>query len=229
MISIVLIEPRNSGNVGAISRAMANFELKQLVLINPKCNHLSQTARNRAKHSQQILKNAKIADFSVFKRFDYIIGTTAKLGRDYNIPRIPMTAEKLGSLMKGKEKARIGLVLGREASGLTNKEVQMCDFIVHVPSSKKYPTMNISHAASILFYELFRNEGEKNIGGQFVLATKNEKDVILKQISIILKNMDFTTKEKKDTQKKIWKRVIGKAFLTKREAFAVIGFFKKLK
>ena len=45
MISIVLVEPKNSGNVGAIARAMANFGFSKLILVNPKCNHLSQTAK----------------------------------------------------------------------------------------------------------------------------------------------------------------------------------------
>ena len=44
----------------------------------------------------------------------------------------------------------------------------------------------------------------------------------------VLDKLEFSTKEKKDTQKKVWKRVIGKAMLTKREAFSVMGFLRKL-
>ena len=42
MISVVLVEPRNSGNVGAVARAMANFGFSRMVLVNPRCNHKSQ-------------------------------------------------------------------------------------------------------------------------------------------------------------------------------------------
>ena len=47
-------------------------------------------------------------------------------------------------------------------------------------------------------------------------------------IEKILGKMEFQTPEKKDTQRKIWKRIIGKSFMTKREAFALIGFLKKI-
>ena len=86
MISVILIEPEHSSNVGAVARAMANFDFAELVLINPKCNHLDKDAILRAKHSAlKILKNAKVKDFSYLKQFDYLIGTTAKIGTDYNI------------------------------------------------------------------------------------------------------------------------------------------------
>jgi len=66
MISIILVEPKNSGNVGAIARTMANFGFSKLILVNPKCNHLSQTARNRAKWGNSVLKKAKIVKGSAF-------------------------------------------------------------------------------------------------------------------------------------------------------------------
>ena len=70
MISVVLIEPGKSGNVGAIARAMKNFCFNELVLVNPKCNHLSQTSRNRAKHANDVLKKAKIRKLQYLKKFD---------------------------------------------------------------------------------------------------------------------------------------------------------------
>ena len=226
MVIVILIEPLTEGNVGAIARVMKNFELKELVLINPKCNHLGLDAVSRAKHGKDILRKAKVKKFNYLKSFDYLIGTTAMLGSDYNIPRSPITPEQMaGKLSKGK----VGIVFGRESSGLTNKEVQMCDFVVTIPCSKKYPTLNLSHAAAILFYELFRKVGSEGVGEHIAMASKKEKEVILSSVDDVLNKLEWQTKEKKDTQKIIWKRIVGKSFLTKREAFALIGFFKKLK
>lgn len=227
MISIILIEPKNSGNVGAIARSMKNFDFADLVLIDPKCNHLSQTARNRAKHANDILSKVKVKSFSFLKRFDHLIATTSALGTDYNISRSPIDPERLGNIISGK-KGNIGIVFGREGSGLKNSEIEICDFVVTIPSSKDYSALNISHSVSIILYELSKRTDKKKVDSHIIFATKKEKDILMKNLNKTLNKMEFATKEKKETQRKVWKRMIGKSFLTKREAFALIGFFKKL-
>ena len=230
MISVVLIEPETPGNIGAIARIMKNFDFNDLVLINPKCNHLSKESLDRSTHAKSILKKAKIKKINHLKNFDYLIATTAKLGTDYNIPRSPITPEQLAEkLSKLSSKLKIGLLIGREGSGLSNNEISMCDFIVTIPSSKNYPTMNVSHAASLILYEIFKKQSREKSNEHIIPAAKKEKEIIMDYFNKVLDTAEFSTKEKKQTQKTVWKRIFGKAFLTKREAFAVIGFLKKLK
>jgi TrmH family RNA methyltransferase len=223
MITVVLVEPENEGNIGAVARAMGNFDFKDLLLINPKCNHLNLDAISRAKHAKEILKKAKVRKFPFLKKFDYVIGTTAKTGNDYNILRIPLTPEELAN--KISTKSKVALVFGRESDGLTNKEILECDFIVKIPTADKYKTLNLSHSVSIMLYELFK---KKDKSDKTELASKKEKDILLEEISKIIKRSKFSTKEKEETQKKVWKKIVGKSMLTKREAFALIGFFKKI-
>ena len=224
MITVVLIEPENDGNVGAVARVMANFDFEELVLINPKCNHLSDEALSRSKHAKLILEKARIEDYSFLRSFDYLIGTSAITGTDYNVPRSPLTPEQLAKKISAKSKTAI--LFGRESYGLTVKEVLGCDFIVKIPSSDKYKTLNLSHSVTIILYELFKKQHKDN---RITPATSVEKNVLLKRISDVLDNIKFATPDKKETQKKVWKRVIGKSMLTKRESFALIGFFKKIK
>jgi TrmH family RNA methyltransferase len=227
MISVVCIEIENPGNLGAIARIMKNFGLKNMILINSKCNKNDLEAVHRAKHAKDVLKKAKNKDIDYLKKFDYIIGTTSKLGTDYNIPRTPVTPEELGKRIIKIKNKKIAILLGKESSGLTNKQILMCDFIVTIPANKEYPALNISHALSIILYEIFKNTNKEKIT-DFEMASKKEKDVILKLINKIIDNMDFATEQKKETQKKLWKRIVGKSMLTKREAFALLGFLKKL-
>jgi TrmH family RNA methyltransferase len=152
---------------------------------------------------------------------DCLVATTAIEGSNFN-PRSPLTPKQLAS--KIPKNGKIGLVIGREGSGLSNEEILSCDFVVTIPSSKKYPTLNVSQACVVLFYELF--EKQENIRE---LASGKDKEVLLKLIGQIISKMKFSTTEKKKTQKITWKRILGKSFLTKREAFALIGFFKKIK
>ena len=227
MISIILVEPELSENVGFIARTMKNFDFKELILIKPKCD--LDKAVKTAKHGKDILKKAKIKKFDYLKNFDYLIGTTAMLGTDYNIPRNPISPEQLSEKLKKVDlkKINIGILIGREGIGLKNNEIDMCDILVSIPASKKYPTLNISHATSIILYELFKTKKEKSTS-HISFATKKEKKVILDYLNKILNRLEFKTKEKKQTQKKVWKRIFGKALLTKREAFSVMGLFRKL-
>ena len=121
------------------------------------------------------------------------------------------------------------MLIGREGTGLNNKEISKCDFIVTIPSSSKYPTLNVSHAASVILYEIFKKQDKKKSNEHIIPATKKEKQVMMSYFNKILNKIEFSTKEKKQTQKIVWKRLFGKAFLTKREAFAVIGFLRKLR
>jgi len=228
MITVVLVEPESPGNIGAVCRAMKNFGLSKLVLINPKCKHLSGEAQARSMHAANILKKAKVESFSYLKRFDYVIGTTSVMGTDYNIPRSPLTPEELGEKL-GNVKVEVALLIGRESRGLKNSEILKCDFVVAIPASPKYPAMNVSHAAAIIFYELFKKSRKKKIGEHIVPVSKKEKDVMITKINELLIKMPFATEQKRETQRRVWKRIIGKAMLTKREAFAVLGFLRKLK
>lgn len=228
MISVILVEPAVEGNIGAVARAMANFDLENLILVKPKCNHLAEDSRRRAVHATKILENAKVEkNFKFLKKFDYAVGTTSVMGTDYNITRSPLRPEEFAK--KIDRKSKIAVVLGRESSGLNNKELEMCDFIVTIPSSKKYHSLNLSHAAIILFYEIYKEVGKNKITNHIPSATKKEKEIILENFYKILDSVEFSTKEKKETQKLVWKKLFSKAMLTKREAFAVIGLLKKIK
>ena len=228
-ISVVLVEPQEPGNIGAIARSMANFDFSELILVNPKCDHMHIDARKRSVHATHILEKAKVMTFKECReKFDYLIATTSNLGTDYNLNRLPLHPDELAKKIK-KKNSKIALVFGRESHGLSNSEIHDSDFLVTIPTSKKYDSMNISHAATIIFYELYKAIGENKITSHINMATNVEKDIIMKNFNEILESIEFTTDEKKDTQKLVWKRLFSKAMLTKRESFAVIGMLKKIK
>jgi tRNA/rRNA methyltransferase len=228
MISIVLVQPFHPGNVGAVARAMANFGLKNLLIIDPLCDPLCEEARKRSTHGLHILEAAKIVKMNELKKFDCLVATTSRLGTDYNIPRNPVTPRQMVELLP-KKKSKIAILFGRESDGLRNEEIALCDFIVTIPSEKDVPALNISHAVAIVCYEIF-NAGLSDglsVSSHIPLATAKEKEVLMRLLNDTLKKLDFVTDTKRDTQRKVWKRMIGKSFLTKREAFALMGYLRK--
>jgi tRNA C32,U32 (ribose-2'-O)-methylase TrmJ len=79
-----------------------------------------------------------------------------------------------------------------------------------------------------MLYELFKEELTSEMKGRYAPISAKEKEVALQKVDKILDRLQFSTPEKKDTQKRLWKRMIGKAMLTRREAFALLGFLRKL-
>ncbi len=226
-LDVVVIQIENPGNLGAIARAMANFGMKNLVLIDPQCSLTDEAARCRAKHAQDVLLHAHIGGFELLDSYDYLVATTAKFGMYYNLARSPMTPSEFAAKVSSIQRRKIGLVIGRESSGLTNAEIGRCDFVVTIPGSR-YNTLNISHACAILFYELFKTKGTEQLHERFIPINKKEKEHLLKRIDQLIDSIEFATEEKKETQRLAWRRILGKAMLTKREAFTLFGLLKKL-
>ncbi len=172
-VSFILTEPSTPENVGAAARALKTMGFNDLLLVNP-CDHLSEPARWLAHASNEILENAKIFETldQAISDFDFVIGTSAKkrsVRQDY----FPLP-EVVG-LLSGKMNTvnRVAIVFGREESGLTNKELKLCDLVTTVPLKTAYPSLNLAQAVMLYAYELsklnytktqnaFRNEESLN-------------------------------------------------------------------
>ncbi|MEK6854362.1 MAG: RNA methyltransferase [Nanoarchaeota archaeon] len=234
MLSVVLVEPETPGNIGSVARVMKNFGVRHLLLINPKCNYLDGEAYGRAMHARDILKSAIVVrDFGYLKNFDYAVATTSDLGSDYNVVKSPISPDQLSQQLQRfsgsskNKKTRIALVFGREGIGLTTNEVSSCDLVVTIPSSRKYASLNLSHAVAIVLYEIFQNSSTAKVGSHISLALAKEKKVAMAMVKEILGSMDFAINSKKETQSMVWSRLINKSFLTRREMYALLGFLRK--
>jgi tRNA/rRNA methyltransferase len=221
MITVILAEPEHPGNIGSVCRVMANFGCKQLVLINPKCE-LTQEARNLAKNAQSIFNSIRVADWSVLEEFSVVAATTGTIGSDYNLIRTPLTPEQgAEKLVQAKDAA---ILFGRESSGLRNDELQKADFLITIPTHHSYTSMNLSHAVAIMLYTYYIQQPTK----QFTPMSAAEKRILEEKLHGVLANIPFNTEGKRKTQEKLWKNIFGRAMLTRREAFAALGFLTAL-
>lgn len=232
--SIILVEPKYEGNIGSVARVMKNFGFSDLILVNPQVKKIGKEARKMATHAQDILKNAKIiSKFSeVTEKFDFLVGTTAIVGTDRNPLRTPITAEKLKNSLKVKGK--IALVFGREDYGLFNEEIQECDLLVTIPANEEFPTLSLPQSVGILLYELSKLKflsKKRNEMKKFMEANLLEKKILLEKFSSLVDSVypknehDF----KKKIAKKTFKTLIGRAFISGREAFTLTGIFRRAK
>ena len=226
-IYIVFVECETPGNIGFLARTMANFGLKNLVLINPPT--LTNEAFYQATHGKYIVENAKIYpsldDFYQSQRIDFKVATTGMAGGSYNLSRIPIKPEELGKSMNVSNK--IAILFGREGNGLSNEEIGNCDICVSIPTDPTYPIMNISHAAAIILYELFKNKHEFCVEG-LTDSSELEKEYLLNDMKEIIDYLDIPQHKKKNGLK-TFNNIISRAFITSRESHTLKGILRRVK
>ena len=224
---VVFVECETPGNIGFLARTMANFGLKNLVLINPP--KLTNEAYYQATHGKYIVENAKIYktldEFYQSQRIDFKVASTGMAGGSYNLSRIPIKPEELGKSLNVSNK--IAILFGREGNGLTNKEIEDSDICVSIPTDPTYPIMNISHAAAIIFYELFKNKHDFGVKG-LDESTDLEKEYLIKDMKEMIDYLDIP-EHKKRNGLKTFNNIISRAFITSREAHTLKGILRRIK
>ena len=223
---VVLVRPEHPGNVGSVARVMANFGFSRLVLVRPCCDHLGEDSLRLAKHGGRVLREASVVSSLEEVGADWLVATSGKVGSDENIPRLPLAPWQLAGRLASVKGRRVGLVFGPESSGLLNEELRLCDAFVSIPARDAYPVLNLSHAVAVVLYELFvARQGRLS---RFTPLEGKDKEVLLGLIDEALDSLAFSTPEKRETQRLVWRRLVGKSFLTRREGFSLMGFFKKV-
>lgn len=153
-IVFALVEPARAANVGAAARAMKTMGFSRLVIINSTA-HRDDEARWLAHGATEILDNAlELPDLAALRtQCDLLVGTTARergSSRHYHTPaalaqQFTQQQHTLGTT---------AIVFGREASGLTNDELALCDLWSNVPLAQDFPSLNLGQAVMVYAYAL---------------------------------------------------------------------------
>jgi TrmH family RNA methyltransferase len=152
-LRIVLVEPREAGNVGAVARAMLNFGFDELWIAGEH-PELLPVAGWWASGADELLARARFVPSLLDAIGDahVTVATTSMRGRTTPVTFTPRTlAEKHASLGEGQV---LALVFGREDSGLTREELMLCQHTAAIPANERFPTMNLAQSACVFCYEL---------------------------------------------------------------------------
>jgi tRNA/rRNA methyltransferase/tRNA (cytidine32/uridine32-2'-O)-methyltransferase len=160
-ITIVLVRPSESGNTGAVCRAMKNMGLSRLRIaaselpLGPGSPAELEKLLARAVHAADIWEQAECFNTLEAALADCTIsvGTTRRRGRHRKSNTL--SARELAEFLKTKP-GRAALVFGNERTGLTGKELEQCNIASHIPVNPVFPSINLSHAVQIYAYELYR-------------------------------------------------------------------------
>jgi TrmH family RNA methyltransferase len=223
-IRVILVEPEKAGNVGAVARSMKNFELSDLWIVNPK-EPLDIEARAFAMHGYDILVKAKKVRTlrQALKGLDLVIGTSAITATSSsNLARVPITPDQLAAKIHG-HKGNVGILFGRESSGLNNDEVEACDFLVTIPANRAYNVLNLASAATIIFYELYQKRTTRT-GPP--LASALVKARMQSQFNQLLKYSEVQEHKRRLAQRS-FRNIISRSFISAREASLLLGVLRR--
>lgn len=153
-IRIVLVGTQHPGNIGSAARALKTMGLSRLVLVAPeRFPHIE--AHALAAGADDVLAAAPVLATLAEAIADcrLVLGCTARSRRVALEEHLPRAAASLVTAQAGGG-AEVALVFGRERTGLTNDELQLCHAAVHIPANPEYSSLNLAAAVQVLAYEL---------------------------------------------------------------------------
>ncbi len=156
--AIILVEPQLGENIGMVARAMANFGLVELRLVNPRDGWPSDKARAAAAKADHVIDGTVVFDTleEAIADLNFVYATTARHRDGFKPVRSPVTAaETLRTRFRSGEKT--GILFGREKSGLSNEDVALADEIVTFPVNPAFASLNIAQAVLLMSYEWMKS------------------------------------------------------------------------
>nr|WP_314265556.1 tRNA (cytosine(32)/uridine(32)-2'-O)-methyltransferase TrmJ [uncultured Moellerella sp.] len=165
-IRIILVETSHTGNMGSTARAMKTMGLSNLYLVNPLVQPDSHSIALAAGASD-VIGNAKIVSSldEALEGCELVIGTSAR-SRTLSWPMVEPRECGEKAVMQS-QRSPVAIVFGRERVGLTNDELQKCQYHLYIPTNPEYGSLNLAMAVQLVSYEIrmaFLSKQEKNDG-----------------------------------------------------------------
>lgn len=229
--TIILVRPQLSENIGMAARAMDNFGLSKLFIVNPRDGWPSKKAENAAKHAYKIINKAKVYNYlnDAVSNFDLVIATsnrkrflTKQTYNDFNILQKKIIDFKSTAIL-----------FGPENSGLSNQDIRLANFLFTIPTHNSNKSLNLSHAVSLMSYELSKLN---KISTKEVLSSNDSKVSKLELsnfMNFLINDLDssgfFRPEEKRANMIDNIYSIYNKFGLSKKELRMLWGMHKKLK
>ena len=226
----ILCRSQLGENIGSTARALKNFNIPNLRMVNPRCVWPNQKAEATSVGAKNILHSAKH-----YKTIEHAVGDLDIIFASTS--RIRKINKKIISISdfvsKIKKYQKIGIVFGPEASGLTNDEINCADYLVTIPTSKNFSSVNLSHSVILFCFQLFqhfsRNKFSFKSTYKSSLATKSE---VNKFLSFIINRLDkkgfLQPEHKRQSMIRNINNIFHRLNLSEQEIRILLGIFTTL-
>jgi TrmH family RNA methyltransferase len=226
-LRVVLVSTRNPLNIGAAARAMSNFGITTLRVVNPY-QPAFREARS-AVGAADVLAAAEqfktladaVADCTL------VVGTTAvgKRNLHHSLRRLEDGARLIRRRLTS---SNVGLLFGSEKRGLTNDELSHCHWLLRVPTVEANISMNLGQAVAVCLYELIRDPKSPRVAGKLPPASAAEVERITTLLLDALKLSGFTDLRKVADSGERIRRLVRRLNLPERDAVIWLGMFRQI-
>jgi tRNA/rRNA methyltransferase len=228
-VRVVLVEPQEPMNVGAVARAMRNFGLARLYLVNPAPRVGPPWAREAywlAVHAEEILDRAVAVDslMEALADVQLVIATTGRPRELYPAPVVP--AWEVPARVLSVE-GEVALVFGRETFGLTNEELALAHVIGTIPTAPEQPSLNLAQAVVVFAYELFKAVVGEGRFPQEELAQVAALEAFFEDLGRYVLEIGFTDQNRFPHAMRRLRRIFHKARLTPGEVQMLRGLLHR--
>jgi tRNA/rRNA methyltransferase len=226
-VRIVLVEPRGPFNIGSVVRVMKNMGLSKLVFVNPGDFHNEETYKASV-GARDILNKALV--FSTLEEAigdtNLVVGTTRRAGK---LRRLFCSVEELPEhIFPLLKEGEVAILFGREDSGLTNRETDLCNILVNIPSSKSFPSLNLSHAVAVVCYKLFTDAIVSRVPYISKPVSNEEIEGLLDYIQSVFTDIGFFSKGTPNYVIPLFRKIFGRALLDQEEIKNLTHIFHRL-
>ena len=227
----ILVNPQLGENIGSCARALKNFGFSDLNIVKPRDGWPNTKARMTSVGAYDLIKSAKLFDTvdQAVKKFDIVLATSA---RRRDIQKKHISLSDFNNFLKKYNKANIGIMFGPEASGLSNHDLSLANFIIQVPTANKLTSLNLSHAVIVVCYEIFKSTYLKKEKKVKILNKLASKKSIQNMIIFLEKLLDqkkfFKPPEKKKSMILNINNIFGRLELSDKEMRILFSIFSAL-
>jgi tRNA (cytidine32/uridine32-2'-O)-methyltransferase len=229
-LSVAVVDAKHPGNVGTIARAMKNFGVEDLYLVDPPALDPDGEAYGFAGHAREdVLPNAEETTLDALVERFHTVGFTAVTNEDASSHvRFPfVTPAELADELAGVD-ADTCLVFGREDHGLSNDELARLDQVAAIPADDDYPVLNLGQAATIALYECRVLAVEETQLPERAPERADEEHVerLYDRFEALLDATNHPEEKRAKTMRLV-RRLVGRAHPTRREAVTLTGVLRR--
>jgi TrmH family RNA methyltransferase len=228
-LRVVLVSPRNPLNIGAAARAMSNFGVFELRLVNPyKVAYLE--AKSAVK-SSKILEGAREFETVAEAVSDcgLIVGTTSIGNRalEHPLRRLEaggrIIAKKLAS-------APVALLFGSEKFGLSNEDMSYCHWLMRIPTREEHGSMNLGQSVAVCLYEVIRNPAAARVKPEAKhAASAEEMERVTALLEEVLEHSGYVHARVEGSTKMKIRRLVRRMELNAHDAEVWLGMLRQIK
>ncbi len=232
-IAIILVSPRVSENIGAAARAMKNFALRDLRIVAPR-DYDEVRAKRMARDGLDVLEEAKVFKTIAEAVADltFVAATTARTGDDRSTAACSPDKGALKLLQAGQN-GPVGLLFGPEERGLTNRELDLSQLHITIPTNPDFASLNLAQAVVVCCYEISQQAAADWFTGppqtkEGELATSKEVEGLFTHAREFLLEAGYLNPQNPDAVLLHLRRLLARAKPTSHEIKTLRGIVRQV-